>query len=206
VVGPGHQLELFGVPGHRRSQRGARFTVEQRKLAKNIARPEVLNCHFATNASQEEIEAATRAAHIHDFIPSLPDGYDTVVGEPGHRLSGGEKQRPAIARVILKDPRLVILDEATSNLDSVSEHLIQAALRPLFAGRTSFVIAHRLSTVLVADMILVFNGGRLVEYGSHAELISERGLYAQLYQRQFLSGRVELPERELLSAGALGAS
>ena len=138
------------------------------------------------DATPEQIEAATSAAHIRDFIESLPQGYDTIVGERGHRLSGGEKQRIAIARVILKDPRIVILDEATSNLDTLSEQLIQAALRPLFAGRTSFVIAHRLSTVLAADLILVFDQGRLVERGNHAELVKLGGLYATLYERQFL--------------------
>jgi len=154
------------------------------------------------DATQTEIEAATRAAHIHDFITSLREGYDTVVGERGHRLSGGEKQRIAIARVILKDPRIVILDEATSNLDSVSEHLIQAALRPLFAGRTSFVIAHRLSTVLAADVILVFDSGRLIERGRHAELVQVEGLYAQLYRRQFLSGdERRLDSADLVTAG-----
>src|SRR5207245_8130569 len=124
---------------------------------------------------------------MHDFISSMPEGYDTVVGERGHRLSGGEKQRMAIARVILKDPRVVILDEATSNLDSVSEQLIQAALRPLFAGRTSFVIAHRLSTILAADTILVFDQGQVVEQGDHGALVARGGLYAQLYERQFRS-------------------
>ncbi len=137
------------------------------------------------DATQAEIEAAACAANIHDFIVSLPDGYDTIVGERGHRLSGGEKQRMAIARVILKDPRIVILDEATSNLDTLSEQLIQAALRPLFAGRTAFVIAHRLSTVLAADQILVFDQGRLVEQGTHAELVRRGGLYTELYERQF---------------------
>ena len=141
-------------------------------------------------ASDEQIVAAARAANIHDFITSLPDGYETVVGERGHRLSGGEKQRIAIARVILKDPRILILDEATSNLDSESEQLIQRALRPLFAGRTSFVIAHRLSTILAADQILVIDRGRLVEDGTHAELLAADGLYARLYERQFASGRL----------------
>ena len=137
------------------------------------------------DATWPEVESAARAACIHDFIAGLPDGYDTVVGERGHRLSGGEKQRVAIARVILKDPRVVILDEATSNLDSVSEHLIQAALRPLFAGRTSIVIAHRLSTVLAADCILVLDEGRLVDRGTHHELLQREGLYRALYERQF---------------------
>ena len=152
-------------------------------------------------ATPEQIEAATSAAHIRDFIESLPDGYDTIVGERGHRLSGGEKQRIAIARVILKDPRIVILDEATSNLDTLSEQLIQAALRPLFAGRTSFVIAHRLSTVLAADLILVFDQGRLVERGTHAELVKLRGLYATLYERQFLVGNGE-DERPLAATAS----
>ncbi len=113
------------------------------------------------DATEAQMIAAATAAYIHDFIASLPDGYDTIVGERGHRLSGGEKQRVAIARVILKDPRILILDEATSNLDSVSEQLIQAALAPLFVGRSSVVIAHRLSTILAADRILVLDRGRL---------------------------------------------
>jgi ATP-binding cassette subfamily B protein len=136
-------------------------------------------------ATEEEMVAAAKAANIHDFIDSLPDGYDTIVGERGHRLSGGEKQRLAIARVILKDPRVLILDEATSNLDSESERLIQAALKPLFKGRTSIVIAHRLSTILAADKILVFDRGRLVEQGTHYELLQKGGLYARLYRTQF---------------------
>ncbi len=137
------------------------------------------------DASQKEMEAAARAAHVHEFVESLPDGYDTVVGERGHRLSGGEKQRIAIARVILKDPRIVILDEATSNLDTLSEQLIQAALRPLFSDRTSFVIAHRLSTILAADVILVLQDGRLVDRGTHQDLLERGGLYRTLYEHQF---------------------
>ncbi len=136
-------------------------------------------------ATQPELEAACRAANIHDFVAALPEGYDTVVGERGYRLSGGEKQRLSIARVILKDPRLLVLDEATSHLDSHSEALIQAALEPLLVGRTSLVIAHRLSTILAADRILVLDEGRLVEQGSHAELLSKGGLYAFLYETQF---------------------
>jgi len=143
-------------------------------------------------ASQAELEAACRAAHIHDFISDLPDGYDTLVGERGYRLSGGEKQRLAIARVILKDPRVLILDEATSHLDSHNEALIQAALEPLFAGRTSLVIAHRLSTILAADKILVLERGHLIEQGTHAELISKGGLYAQLYETQFGRAKEEI--------------
>jgi ATP-binding cassette subfamily B protein len=138
-----------------------------------------------TGATQAEVEAACRAANIHDFVAALPEGYDTVVGERGYRLSGGEKQRLSIARVILKDPCLLILDEATSHLDSHSEALIQAALEPLLAGRTSLVIAHRLSTILAADRILVVDEGRLVEQGTHAELLARGGLYAFLYETQF---------------------
>jgi ATP-binding cassette subfamily B protein len=140
-------------------------------------------------ATEREMIAAARAANIHDFIMSLPDGYDTVVGERGYRLSGGERQRVAIARVILKDPRILVLDEATSHLDSLSEALIQEALQRVMEGRTSLVIAHRLSTILAADLILVMNGGRLVEKGSHAELLARGGLYASLYDTQFRPDR-----------------
>ena len=137
------------------------------------------------DATAAEIEAACRAANIHEFIAGLPDGYHTVVGERGYRLSGGERQRMAIARVILKDPRILVLDEATSSLDSQSEALIQAALERVMQGRTSLVIAHRLSTILAADVILVMDDGRLVERGTHAELLSLGGLYAMLYNTQF---------------------
>jgi ATP-binding cassette, subfamily B, bacterial len=136
-------------------------------------------------ASTEEVEAAARAANIHDFIAGLPDGYETVVGERGYKLSGGEKQRVAIARVVLKNPRILILDEATSSLDSQSEALIQAALEPLMRQRTALVIAHRLSTILSADIILVVDGGRIVEQGTHAELLARGDLYARLYHEQF---------------------
>lgn len=131
------------------------------------------------------MHAAARAANIHAFISKLPKGYDTVVGERGYRLSGGEKQRVAIARVILKNPRILVLDEATSSLDSESEALIQDALKPLMHNRTSVVIAHRLSTILAADMILVVDGGQIVERGTHAELLEQDGLYARLYRTQF---------------------
>jgi ATP-binding cassette, subfamily B, bacterial len=146
------------------------------------------------DASQSEIEAAAKAANIHDFIAGLPDGYDTVVGERGYRLSGGEKQRIALARVILKDPRILVLDEATSHLDSESEALIQDALKRVMAGRTSIVIAHRLSTILAADQILVMDRGRIVERGDHQELLELGGIYADLYTTQFsreTSARVE---------------
>ena len=143
-------------------------------------------------ASEAAMVAAAKAANIHDFIAGLPDGYDTVVGERGYRLSGGERQRVAIARVILKDPRILVLDEATSSLDSLSEALIQEALKRVMHGRTSLVIAHRLSTILAADVILVFNEGRLVERGAHAELLAQGGLYATLYETQFRAGQEAL--------------
>lgn len=137
------------------------------------------------DATQAEIEAAARAANIHHFVEELSHGYNTVVGERGYRLSGGEKQRLALARVILKDPRILVLDEATSSLDSESEALIQEALKRVMAGRTSIVIAHRLSTILAADMILALDRGRIVERGKHHELLANGGLYAHLYQTQF---------------------
>jgi ATP-binding cassette, subfamily B, bacterial len=134
------------------------------------------------DATQDEVDAACRAAQIHDVIVRMPDGYDTVVGERGYRLSGGEKQRLAIARMLLKDPAIVILDEATSSLDTENEALVQKALGVALAGRTSFVIAHRLSTIVSADQILVLDRGRIVERGRHAELVARGGLYADLYR------------------------
>jgi len=142
------------------------------------------------DATQAEIESAARAANIDQFIMDLPDRYDTITGERGYRLSGGEKQRIALARVILKDPRILVLDEATSSLDSESESLIQDALKRVMAGRTSIVIAHRLSTILAADLILVIDRGQIVERGTHHELLTQNGLYAQLYETQFKREKV----------------
>jgi ATP-binding cassette subfamily B protein len=146
------------------------------------------NLEYAkAGATAAEIEAAARAAAIHDRVLELPEGYETIVGERGYKLSGGEKQRIAIARVLLKDPKILILDEATSALDTVSERLIQSALERLELGRTTIAIAHRLSTILRADQILVYDRGTIVERGTHAELLERDGLYARLYHEQFLS-------------------
>ena len=147
-------------------------------IAENIA--------FARpHASREEIIAVSRIAHCDEFIQSFEKGYDTVVGERGVRLSGGQRQRVAIARAILADPRLLILDEATSSLDSESEALIQDGLRSLRQGRTTFVIAHRLSTIQSADQILVLEHGEIVERGTHHELLALNGRYRQLYDKQY---------------------
>jgi ATP-binding cassette, subfamily B, bacterial len=143
------------------------------------------------NATESEMEAAARAANIHDRIMEFPEGYDTIVGERGYRMSGGERQRLSIARVILHQPRILILDEATSALDTASERLVQAALEPLMEGRTTVAIAHRLSTILAADVIYVVDHGRMVEHGTHAELVARGGLYARLYEEQFQGGQVE---------------
>ncbi|MHB9143083.1 MAG: ABC transporter ATP-binding protein [Paludibacter sp.] len=137
------------------------------------------------DASEDEIILACKTANIHDFIMSLPDRYETIVGERGIKLSGGEKQRLSIARALLKDPRIVILDEATSSLDSVSESLIQEAIKPLLKGRTSLVIAHRLSTIMAADCIYVVENGQIAEKGTHEELLSFCGLYKELCDKQF---------------------
>ena len=145
------------------------------------------------DATDAELEAACRAARIHHVISALPDGYGTVVGERGYRLSGGEKQRVAIARVLLKDPAIVVLDEATAHLDSETELLVQQALAEALAGRTSIVIAHRLSTIQAADQILVLDEGRIVERGTHADLLDAGGLYAELYQTQYLRGAEPTP-------------
>ena len=146
------------------------------------------------DASEADLVAATSAAAIHERITELPEGFDTIVGERGYKLSGGEKQRLAIARVLLKDPRILILDEATSSLDTVSERLIQAALARLTEGRTTIAIAHRLSTILRADRILVFDRGHIAERGTHRELLEAGGLYARLYHEQFEAEAAALAE------------
>jgi ATP-binding cassette subfamily B protein len=143
------------------------------------------------DATDAELESAARSAYIWDRIMEMPEGFDTLVGERGYKLSGGEKQRLAIARVILKDPRILILDEATSALDTISERLVQRALTPLMQGRTTIAIAHRLSTILAADTILYVEKGRIIERGSHVELLERDGAYAALYHEQFSDGRVE---------------
>jgi ATP-binding cassette subfamily B protein len=142
-------------------------------------------------ASMAEVEEAARAAYIHNRVMEFPDGYDTIVGERGYRLSGGEKQRLAIARVLLHDPRILIMDEATSALDTASEREVQKALDALMGSRTTIAIAHRLSTIVNADIINVIDAGRVVESGTHCSLLRQGGLYASLYQEQFEGGKVQ---------------
>ncbi|MEO7117801.1 MAG: ABC transporter ATP-binding protein, partial [Candidatus Limnocylindrales bacterium] len=147
-------------------------------------------------ATDREIQTAARLAAIHDRIRELPQGYDTTVGERGYKLSGGEKQRVALARVLLKDPRILILDEATSALDTVSERLIQQAIERVMRGRTTIAIAHRLSTILKADQILVYERGRIVERGTHTDLLKLDGAYARVYREQFLTPPIAIPDSE----------
>jgi ATP-binding cassette subfamily B protein len=165
------------------------FVTQESYLFHNTIRANLL--YGRPDATDADIEAAATAAFIHERIMSFPDGYDTMVGERGYRLSGGEKQRLAIARVLLHDPRVLILDEATSALDTTSERMVQRALVPLMAGRTTLAIAHRLSTIIAADVIYVIDGGRVVESGTHEELLRHAALYRSLYEEQFDGGRVE---------------
>lgn len=144
-------------------------------------------------ATEAELIDACRAAQIWQLIETLPDGLDTVVGDRGYRLSGGEKQRIALARLLLKAPSVVVLDEATAHLDSESEAAVQRALKTALAGRTSLVIAHRLSTIIQADQILVIDGGKVTERGTHAELLAAGGLYTELYHTQFASQEPSAP-------------
>ncbi len=211
LVGPsgaGKTTSTYLVPRIYDADRGAvridghdvrRLTLESLARAIGVVTQETYLFHdtIAANlryarpdATDDDLRAAASAANISELIESLPDGYETVVGERGYRLSGGEKQRIAIARVILKDPRILILDEATSHLDAHAEALIQDALVRVMEGRTSLVIAHRLSTILAADRILVIDGGELVETGAHEELLAADGLYASLYRTQFAGNGV----------------
>ena len=153
-------------------------TLFHRSIGENIG-------YAKEDASEEEIIEASKKAHIHDFIVSLANGYQTLVGERGIKLSGGQRQRIAIARAILKDAKILILDEATSSVDTRTEVLVQQAMKRLRSGRTSFVIAHRLSTIRDADVILVMDKGGLVEQGTHQELMTKRGFYFNLYSSQF---------------------
>jgi ATP-binding cassette, subfamily B, bacterial MsbA len=151
----------------------------------------------APDSPLAQIEAAARAANAHDFIMELPNGYDTRLGERGTRLSGGQRQRIAIARALLRNPPILILDEATSSLDTESEHLVQRAIDELLHDRTVLVIAHRLSTIRRADTIIVIDSGRIVQRGTHEELLTEGGLYAKLYRLQFVEDDARAPAESI---------
>ena len=189
-------LRQWAAPVSRSPLRGEQRAVTQSSLRRAIGivpqEPSLFNNDIRTNilygdtkASDEAVEAAALAAQIHDRILSFPEGYGTVVGERGVRLSGGEKQRVAIARTILKNPPILLLDEATSALDSQTERQLQSALNNLMQGRSSLTIAHRLSTIEHADQVLVMDQGRIVERGTHVELLAMGGLYEHLYKMQF---------------------
>ena len=182
------EIRLDGVPIRTIPTRTLR-----RQIGVVLQDPVVFRLSLADNirygapaASDAQVEAAAKAARVHEFAMALPDGYATIVGEGGHKLSQGERQRLAIARALCKEPALVVLDEATSSLDTPSEALIQAALANLLRGRTAFIIAHRLSTIVDADRIVVMDGGLIVQMGTHAQLMADReGLYRRLCARQF---------------------
>jgi ABC-type multidrug transport system fused ATPase/permease subunit len=180
VLLDGHDLRTLPL-GHLRAQVG--MVSQETLLFSGTAKDNIR--YGRPKASDSQVRAAAEAAHAHEFIMALPHGYESLLGERGCRLSGGQKQRIAIARAFLADPRILILDEATSALDSESEALIQDSLAQLMKGRTSIVIAHRLSTVLGSDRIAVMADGRVVEVGPHESLVARGGLYARLYQTQF---------------------
>jgi ATP-binding cassette subfamily B protein/subfamily B ATP-binding cassette protein MsbA len=165
-------------------------------VAENIA-------YGRRGATRQQIADAARRANAHEFIDRLPEGYDTLIGERGFKLSGGQRQRLSIARAVLANPLILILDEATSNLDTESEQLIQASLRDLFRHRTTFVIAHRLSTIAHADVIVAMDGGRILEIGSHVELLARRGFYFDMVQRQRRSFDGPGPDEGLVEAKAV---
>ncbi len=177
-------LRLSDLQGRHRHRAPGAGALQRHRAREHRLRP--------TRGIAAEIERAARAAHAHEFVERLPKGYDTVVGERGIKLSGGQRQRIAIARAVLKDPAVLVLDEATSSLDTESERLVEDALEKLLVGRTTLIIAHRLSTVRRADRLLVLSHGRIIEQGTHAELLARGGLYARLYQRQFRDGDAEL--------------
>ncbi|MGB9880200.1 MAG: ABC transporter ATP-binding protein, partial [Anaerolineae bacterium] len=190
-------VELKDYPRHYlRRQIGI---VEQEPFLFSRTIRENLTYGVQRKVTQDEIEAAARAAAIHDEIMQFPKGYDTLVGERGVMLSGGQKQRVAIARTLLKDPRILILDDATSSVDVETEHLIRQALQHLMRGRTTFIIAHRIQSVMNADLILVFDRGRVVQMGTHKELLQQEGIYRRIYE---LQTRVDVElEKEMAHVG-----